>query len=719
MSGTGIAYWKRVLVTAAIYIAAAWAAVEALLTVVDRFGLPAWWGTLIAALFVAGLPVTVYLVWRTAGVERKASAASVIGSMTFLIIATAALFWFTRPPPLPLASAVAIVPCHYEGEGEYAYRAQGLAEDVHTRLSRVDAVRISSWNSSLFVQEKGYEPALIADVLKVDRLVQCWMKADSGQIELSARVIDPASHQVIWNQTYAFSTTDLGTVVKELSGTLLAVLGTTTEAAEMEQVNKLGTFSPQAYDLFLQARAAAGPDHSEPLIRQALQIDPNYAEALVFHSKIYLIRAVDEEFEDMEGPRKQLWESRALARRALELDPGVLGARNQLSVVCGLLRDYFEEDCSQEEQERLLQQECEVRGGTAEGWACWHAVLSERNQDNSHALEQWLELEPTSVDGNMQLMWQLDSSGADFTAVLAVYETLRALEPEDPRPYGMISNMLRSKGRLDEVLAWRFGVYGDQMPEGPWRLARLATDYMNLGLYEPALEIGLQTWEARRASATHFLPLLWARSGEPERAAQALTWMAQAIEDESGSPKGMLDVAAFHVSTLRNYDRARELYRQTLAGHELNQLCDQSEHCTIEHALNLAYIEKSMGQAGAADEWLAIAEEALEKLPPDAPLGRLRPKLLIARDRNDEAIELLREVVFEWPGDQDLELPVYLLESDALFDPIRNTPGFEQLMEDYHAHLEPMGRRVLEAGEDEGWEVLRQRTFQWARGEGG
>jgi TolB-like protein len=719
MSGTGIAYWKRVLVTAAIYIAAAWAAVEALLTVVDRFGLPAWWGTLIAALFVAGLPVTVYLVWRTAGVERKASAASIVGSMLFLIIATAALFWFTRPPPLPVASAVAIVPCDYEGEGEYAYRAQGLAEDVHARLSRVDAVRISSWNSSLFVQEKGYEPALIAEVLNVDRLVQCRMKSDSGRIELSARVIDPAADKVLWNQNYDFTTADLGTVVQELTGALLNVLGTTTEAAEMERVNGLGTFSPEAYDLFLQARAADGPDISESLIRQALEIDPNYAEALVLHSDIYLMRAVDEEFEDMQGPLKQIRESRALARRALELDPGVLGARNQLSIVCGLLRDYFDEDCTQEEQDRLLEEECEVRGGTAEGWACWHVVLAGRNEDNSHALEQWLELEPTSMEGNMQLMGQLNFSGADFAEVLAVFETLRALEPDDPRPYGMISNMLRGKGRLDEVVAWRFGAFGDQRPEGPWRLARLATDYMNLGLYEPALELGLQTWETRRASATHFLPLLWVRSGEPERAAQAVEWMAQSIEDASGSPESMVDLAAFHVVTLRNYERARELYKQALAGHELGELCGQAADCMIYHALNLAHAERSMGQAPKADEWLEAAEEALGKLPPDASLGSLRPKLLIAQDRNDEAIKLLREGVFEWRGDEDLELPIYLLESDALFDPLSNTPGFKQLLEDYHAHLEPMSRRVLEAGKSGDWEALRQRTFQWARGEGG
>ncbi|NIP18634.1 MAG: hypothetical protein GWM87_11080, partial [Xanthomonadales bacterium] len=168
MSSEPAAYTRRVLATAAIYAAAAWAAVEALLTVIDRFGLPAEWGTLVTALFVAGLPVTLYLVWRTAGPERRASAGSIAGSILALAVGTAWIYMMTLPEPLPQASAVAVVPCEFQGAQEYAYRAEGLAEDIHARLSRVDSVKISSWNSSLFVHDRGYAPQQIADVLKVD-----------------------------------------------------------------------------------------------------------------------------------------------------------------------------------------------------------------------------------------------------------------------------------------------------------------------------------------------------------------------------------------------------------------------------------------------------------------------------------------------------------------------------------------------------------------------
>jgi len=708
-------YWKRVLATAAVYIAAGWAGAEALLTVVDRFGFPAWSGTLIMALFVAVLPVTLYLVWRTAGVERKASAASIIGSLIFLIVATAALFWFTRPAPLPAASAVAIVPCEFEGDVEQAYRAEGLAEDVHARLSRVDSVKISSWNSSLFVRDKDYEPAQIAEVLKIDRLVQCRMLSSSGRIELSAEVIDPLADEVLWKHTYDFAMADLGTVVKELAGTLLDVLGTTAEAAEMKRVDKLGTFSPEAYDLFLQARAGG----SESLIRQALEIDPNYAEALVLHATLYLDRALTQEFADMQEPRAWLEEARTLSQSALDLDSGVWEARQILASVCKLLHEYYREDCTPEKQNRLMEEECEVRGDTAEGWACRHLVWAMYGGDESTALERWLELEPTSLDANGQYLAELWASQGRYEEAMAVFDTMRALEPDATQMLGLISNLLRTKGRLDEVLAWRFGMFEDRVPEGPWRLARLATDYLNLGLYEPATEIGLKTWETRRASATHFMPMLWARSGQAERAAAAMEWQAQTREEASGSPSDRLHLAEFYMATLRDFERAQELYREALAEQDLQELCEQAEDCVISNALNLVQIERTLGHDPEAGAWLRVAEDLAGQMPPDENTDRMWPQLRIAQGRHEEAIDLLRQSVFEWSSDEDLVYPIYFLETEAMFDPLRELPGFQRLLDDYQAYLEPMRQRVLEARESGGWEALRNSTYQWARDESG
>lgn len=725
MSKPGHHYSRRVLATAGIYIAAAWAATEALLTVVERFGLAAWWGTLVTALFVAGLPVTVFLVWKTAGPERKAGPASILGSALFLLLATAGLFWATRPAPVPATSVAAVLPCEFEGDSNYAYRAEGLPEDVHARLSRVNAVKISSWNSSLFVRDKGYPPQKIAEVLHVDRLVECRMKSGPDRIELTARVIDPAAGSELWEKRYDFAASDLGTVVTELAGTLLNVLGTPAEASESARLNDLGTFSPEAYDLYLQARyrwsrmywEKNAYEATESLLARSLAIDPDYAEALVLKAQVCLARATSKEFKSMDEPHAWLLEARKLSARALALDPGVFEARRNLAEVCGLLGGYYSEPCPEGEAERLLEEECKIRGDTAEAWACWHGVLAGQGKDNTQALERWLALEPTSIDARLENTARIWQEEKRPDKALDELDTLRALDPNDQRPLGLMSNLLRREGQFDEVLAWRHAINGDTLSDNPWFLARLATDYINLGLYEQARDIGLKTWETRRGSAMHFLPKLWVYLGEKQKAIEAKQWLAQTLQGASGSSEPRLWLAEFYATTLHDNERAQAEYAGALGDRSLQQVC-RKDDCVRHHAIVLAHLANARGEPQQAESWVKTAQQASGQAP-DIPA---RIFLLIEQGRRQEALGLLRERVLYWrvpdDGTEDsrFEFPLLDLVQDALFDPLRDMPEFQQLLKDYDAHLEPQRRRVLEAERTGDWEALRRRTYQRIKG---
>jgi TolB-like protein len=715
-------YWRRILASSAVYAAAGWAAVEALTTVVERFGLPGWMAALVTALYVAGLPVTVFLVWRTAGEERRLDLPSFIGAMAFLVAGTAMIFWVTRPPAAPATRIVAVVPCKFSGEDNFAYRAEGLAEDVHARLSRVDSVKLSSWNSSLFVRERGYGPQEIADTLNADRLISCHLNSASERIELSAELMDPRAGRILWSREYDFVVADMGTVVTELAGALLDALGTPVEAAEMERVNDLGTFSPEAYDLYLQASTQYHPDASDPLIEQALEIDPNFPQALVLHAGNYRRRSVAQNFESMQEPKAWLYEARRLSQKALELDPGVYDARNHLAFVCGMLAGYYEEPCAEGEAERLRREECEIRGDTAEGWACRHR-LAESDEESDEALERWLELEPTSVMANAQYMGQLWHRGADLSEILEVFDTLRALAPDDSKPYGLISNVLRREGRLDEVLGWRYGANRDQLPEGlPWHLARLSTDYMNLGLYEQARVPGEMTAQLRPSSSVHFMHILWKRLGEPDKAVELLEWNGERVG--ATTPGGYLFAGELLAGDLGRYDLAKTYFDRGLSLQDLPELCDGADDCVARSAVLLSRTERMLGDPEAAAAWLETAVAAMAELDPDASgedslhsTQSIEAALLIEQGRHAEAVEILRQVALSWthtPDDYDLQLPIYVLEVSALFDPLRERADFQQLVAEYNEVLEPMRQRVLEAQSMGNWELLRRRTFDRA-----
>jgi TolB-like protein len=738
MAETVTRYWRRILVSSAVYAAGGWAVVEALTTVVTRLGLPESLAALITALYLAGLPVTVFLVWRTAGEERRLTVPSFVGAIICLVIVTAAIFWLTRPQPAAPEQLVAVLPCDFTGDPAQAYRAEGIAEDVHARLSRVDAVKISSWNSSLFVRDEGYDRQRIADVLDADRILTCSVRSSQERIELEAELLDTRAGEVVWSEDYDFVAADLGAVVTDLAGVLLDVLGTQASAAERERVNDLGTFSPEAYDRYLDARAtyqamrwtrAGSVDdlvRVEALLDEALRIDPDFTSALRARGFVYMRRAHALDFEDTGAIRGLLDHARAASLYALDLDPGSGGFREILREVCEMGRVFFGDDCSVEDELRLIREECEVLGDTAEGWACRFALMAETGEDNRPALERWLELEPTNISAHMQDMYFRSLPAGVSSDVVTVLDTVHALAPDNRRPFGLISNLLRSEGRLDEVLAWRFRLFGDQRPTN-WahRMSRAATDYMNLGLYGEARALGEVAWEKHRTTTLRFLPQLWTVLGEPDKAEAVLAWAVDALGAESARPliRPAFDVAGL----LRGFEWAEALYDRALAAADLPGLCEGEDYCIAWHALRLVQINRGLGKQEEAAQWMATAETAFEREPSylrgeDSAVRTkaLEGVLRVVQGRHQEAVATLAEAIDAWEvpagvwGLEDLAVPLYRLEVDAFFDPLRERSDFAAMLERYRAYLEPMRQRVINAEETGDWEAIRSRTYELA-----
>ncbi len=138
--------------------------------------------------------------------------------------------------------------------------------------------------------------------------------------------------------------------------------------------------------------------------------------------------------------------------------------------------------------------------------------------------------------------------------------------------------------------------------------------------------------------------------------------------------------------------------------------------------MRLTQVNEAIGADDAAS-WLQTAGETFRQMLPYKPGGpterrtkSMEAVLRFLQGRRSEGLGILREAAFafEDPGSV-LDLPIYLLQADAFFDLVRNTPEFQSLLDDYDAYLEPMRERVLEATTSGDWEALRQRTVQGAR----
>ncbi len=171
----------------------------------------------------------------------------------------------------------------------------------------------------------------IARRLNVLYILEGSVRRSGNHVRITTQLIDARSDTELWSETYDRTLSDLFAVQEQIAGAVVAQL----KIKLLGTVSPHSTVDPKAHTLYLQARhfgqirTADGLRQSEEFAKQALAVDPAYADAWAGLSDIYIaqanqrLRAVDE------GYRL----AREAANRALALNPESASALVSLSYV--------------------------------------------------------------------------------------------------------------------------------------------------------------------------------------------------------------------------------------------------------------------------------------------------------------------------------------------------------------------------------------------------
>jgi len=105
------------------------------------------------------------------------------------------------------------------------YVADGVTEELITRLSRMDGWRVSAPTDSFALKGKTLTVAQTATALDVDYLVDGSLRRSGDTLRVSARVVRAADGSVVWSQSYDRSSRDLLQVQDEIAGQVAEALG--------------------------------------------------------------------------------------------------------------------------------------------------------------------------------------------------------------------------------------------------------------------------------------------------------------------------------------------------------------------------------------------------------------------------------------------------------------------------------------------------------------
>jgi len=234
--------------------------------------------------------------------------------------------------------SVCVLPfANMSGDSEQEYFSDGITEDIITDLSKVSALAVISSNTAFRYKGQHVEIAKVARELKVTHVLEGSVRKAGGRIRINAQLIDGASDNHVWAERYDRDASDIFAIQDEISQAIVKALRLRLLPQEKKAIERRGTDSVEAHDLYLMARQTYVNNQEDlrsaqaivRLCTRATEIDPKYALAWALMAMGY---------RSLREWGVQSDDGMTAAERALALDPDLAEAHAVKAYIL-LMRD--------------------------------------------------------------------------------------------------------------------------------------------------------------------------------------------------------------------------------------------------------------------------------------------------------------------------------------------------------------------------------------------
>ena len=238
-----------------------------------------------------------------------------------------ALSGSARPPQhpaLPAEPSVVVLPFRdLSPDGDHAFLADGIGEDLTSALGRFPALFVISRRSAATYQAEDVPIETVGRELGVRYAVQGSVRVSGENLVVTSQLIDARTGLQVWADRVETRLDDALAVQGRLAEEIVGALGTRIESAEIDRLRRVPTDDLDAYELYVRARAdffsftRAGHERARELVERALALDPEYPHAVALQASLELAPFL----LGWDVDTARLERARAMAARAVALDP--------------------------------------------------------------------------------------------------------------------------------------------------------------------------------------------------------------------------------------------------------------------------------------------------------------------------------------------------------------------------------------------------------------
>ena len=400
-------------------------------------------------------------------VRRNPTSALLTASLVALAVSSGWIVWKTEftPNKVGITDGVAVLPFdNLSADPDNAYFANGIQEEILTRLASIAGLKVISHTSTRQYQSKPRNLREIANQLGVANIVEGSVQKAAGQVRVNIQLVNGQSDSHLWAQTYDRKLTDIFGIESEIAKRIAESLQAKLTGHEEQALAVKPTNNPEAYEAYLRGLAfvrGLGWDSMDTWMQgagffeRAVQLDPNFASAWARLSYVdsYIFFNRDNAITAARGDAAQ----RAL-QQAQKLQPDssetLLALGNYQYFV---LRDYGAAKSTLERVSEMLPSNSEVQV------ALGRVMRREGNWDQSIAyFERALALDPRNVTLLVDVALTYGAL-RQFPAALRLYDRVLDITPNDSETMATKACVYQAQGNLREAASLLSGI-NEQTP---------------------------------------------------------------------------------------------------------------------------------------------------------------------------------------------------------------------------------------------------------------
>jgi serine/threonine protein kinase/Tfp pilus assembly protein PilF len=383
-------------------------------------------------------------------VRRNPSTTVLITLLVALAVSLIVTVW-NRKLPVVIPKSIAVLPFENLSEdGNNAYFAEGIQEEILTRLASIADLKVISHTSTQHYKNKARNLGEIAKQLGVANILEGSVQKAADQVRVNVQLINAQTDSHLWADTYDRKLTDILGVESEIAKRIAESLQAKLTGREEQALAAKPTNNPEAYDAYLRGMVFETRGYSRVssdlltkatgFYEQAVQLDSNFALAWARLSRVDAFLDFDHGDPARRDAAKHALEN---AQKLAQDSPETLLALGYYQL--WVLYDYGVAKTTFERVTKMLPGRSEVL------IALGRVTLREGHWDEAIAYcEQALGLDPHNVE-------LLNSAARNygrlrqFQVALKLYDRALDIEPNDPDLMAAKATIYQAQGNLQEA----------------------------------------------------------------------------------------------------------------------------------------------------------------------------------------------------------------------------------------------------------------------------